>query len=121
MNTTTFDTHQAVKAIADSGLNDTQAEVIVATINNAMHQNFATKSDIMSQKTELKSDIMSLKTELKTDIMSLKTELKSDIMSLETELKTDILAIKGEFLLLKWMVGLIIAVEILPLLKFLFV
>ena len=87
MNTAIFDTHQAVKAIADSGLKDIQAEVIVATINNAMNQNFATKSDIIV---------------LKTDIESVKTELKAEI------------------LVLKWMVGLIIAVEVLPLLKFLF-
>ena len=86
MNTTTFDTHQAVKAIADSGLNATQAEVIVATINNAMNQSFATKSDIIV---------------LKADIESVKTELKAEI------------------LVLKWMVGLIIAVEVLPFLKFL--
>lgn len=93
MNTTTFDTHQAVKAIADSGLNATQAEVIVATINNAMNQSFATKSDIIVLKADLKS--------VKADIESVKTELKAEI------------------LVLKWMVGLIIAVEVLPFLKFL--
>ena len=86
MNTTTFDTHQAVKAIADSGLDATQAEVIVATINNAMHQNFATKSDLVDVKAELKADIAT---------------------------------IAADLLVLKWMVGLIIAVEALPFLKFL--
>ena len=86
MNTVTFDTHQAVKAIADSGLEDTQAEVIVATINNAMHQNFATKPDIADVKAELKADIAT---------------------------------ITADLLVLKWMVGLIIAVEVLPFLKFL--
>ena len=86
MNTVTFDTHQAVKAIADSGLEHTQAEVIVATINNAMHQNFATKSDITDVKAELKADIAT---------------------------------ITADLLVLKWMVGLIIAVEVLPFLKFL--
>ena len=86
MSTTTFDTHQAVKAIAGSGLDATQAEVIVATINNAMHQNFATKSDLVDVKAELKADIAT---------------------------------IAAGLLVLKWMVGLIIAVEALPFLKFL--
>ena len=86
MNTVTFDTHQAVKAIADSGLEDTQAEVIVATINNALHQNLATKPDIADVKAELKADIAT---------------------------------ITADLLVLKWMVGLIIAVEVLPFLKFL--
>lgn len=83
MNTVTFDTHQAIKAIADSGLNDTQAETIVSTIFNAMNANLATKMDIMA-------------------------------------LKVDMGTIKAEILVLKWLVGLVIAVEVLPLLKYLF-
>ena len=72
----TFDTHYAVSTITESGLTDTQAEAIVTTINNAMNQNLATKTDIVS--------------------------------------------VKAELLLLKWMVGLVIVVEVLPLLKVLF-
>ena len=83
METATFDTHQAVKAIARSGLNDTQAEAIVTTINSAMNQSLATKSDILAVKVEIE-------------------------------------ALKGEMLVLKWMVGLIIVVEALPFLKLLF-
>ena len=44
METVTFDTHQAVKAITRSGLSDTQAEAIVTTITTAMNQSLATKS-----------------------------------------------------------------------------
>ena len=87
METATFDTHQAVKAIARSGLKDTQAEAIVTTINNAMNQSLATKSDILA---------------VKVDMEAFKGEMK------------------GEMLVLKWMVGLIIVVEALPFLKFLF-
>ena len=83
METVTFDTHQAVKAITRSGLNDTQAEAIVTTITTAMNQSLATKSDFLA-------------------------------------LKVDIEALKGEMLVLKWMVGVIIVVEVLPHLKFLF-
>lgn len=83
METVTFDTHQAVKAITRSGLNDTQAEAIVTTITTAMNQSLATKSDILA-------------------------------------LKVDMEALKGEMLVLKWMVGVIIVVEVLPHLKFLF-
>lgn len=83
METVTFDTHQAVKAITRSGLNDTQAEAIVTTITTAMNQSLATKSDFLA-------------------------------------LKVDMEALKGELLVLKWMVGVIIVVEVLPHLKFLF-
>ena len=83
METVTFDTHQAVKAITRSGLNDAQAEAIVTTITTAMNQSLATKSDFLA-------------------------------------LKVDMEALKGEMLVLKWMVGVIIVVEVLPHLKFLF-
>ncbi len=94
MNTVTFDTHQAVKVITNSGLDDVQAEAIVTTINNAMNQNLATKLDIVALKADLGA--------VKADLGALKIELKA------------------EMLVLKWMIGLVIAVEVLPLLKSLF-
>ncbi len=94
METATFDTHQAVKAIARSGLKDTQAEAIVTTINNAMNQSLATKSDILAVKVDMEA--------LRADMEAFKGEMK------------------GEMLVLKWMVGLIIVVEALPFLKSLF-
>ena len=36
------------------------------------------------------------------------------------EAKSDIVTLKGDVLVLKWMVGLVIAVEALPFLKFFF-
>ena len=139
MTLTSFDTHQAVKAITKSGLDDTQAEAIVTTINNAMHQNFATKSDFVPLKADvamLKTDVATLKADvamLKTDVATLKADvamLKTDVTTLMADVatlkvdvaafKTDMGAVKGDLLVLKWMVGLIIAVEALPFLKILF-
>ncbi len=111
MNTAIFDTHQAVKAMTNSGLNDTQAEAIVTTINHAMNQNLATKSDIMAVKVDIGA--------LKADIGALKADigaLKADMVTV----KADIGALKADSLVLKWMVGLIIAVEVLPFLNSLF-
>ena len=102
MDTATFDTHQAVKAITGSGLNDTQAEAIVTTIHKAMHQSLATKSDIVA----LNADIVALN----TSVTALETDMK--------EVKPDIVTLKGDMLVLKWMVGLVIAVEVIPFLKF---
>ena len=104
MDTATFDTHQAVKAITRSGLDDTQAEVIVTTIHKAMHQGLATKSDFIA----LKADVAMVK----ADVVTLKSDMK--------EVNSDIVSLKGDMLVLKWMVGLVIAVEALPFLKFFF-
>ena len=105
------DTHQAVKAITRSGLDDTQAEAIVTTIHKAMHQGLATKSDFVA----LNADVVTLKTDvvtLKTDVATLKSDMKG--------VYSDIVSLKGDMLVLKWMVGLVIAVEALPFLKFFF-
>ena len=101
METATFDTHQAVKAIAKSGLNDTQAEAIVTTINNAMNQSLATKSDVLAVKVDMEA-------------------LRADMGVLRADIETFKAEMQGEMLVLKWMVGLIIVVEVLPFLKSLF-
>ena len=95
METAAFDTHQAVKAITGSGLNDIQAEAIVTTISNAMNQGLATKSDIFVLKLEIEA--------LRTEIEAFKGKVTSDIK------------------VLQWMVGVIIIVDVLPYLKMLFV
>ena len=97
METVTFDTHQAVKAITRPGLNDTQAEAIVTTITTAMNQSLATKSDFLA---------------LRVDMERVRVDMEA--------LRVDMEALRGEFLVLKWMVGVIIVVEVLPHLKFLF-
>ena len=125
MDTATFDTHQAVKAIIGSGLDDTQAEAIVTTIHKAMHQGLATKSDFV----EFKGDFATLNTSVsafETDMKDVKSDivlLKADVVTLKadvTTLKADVVTLKADTLVLKWMVGLVIAVEVVPFLKFLF-
>ena len=108
MDTATFDTHQAVKAIARSGLNDTQAEAIVTTINNAMNQSLATKSDVLAVKVDMEA--------LRADM----GVLRADMGVLRADIETFKAEMQGEMLVLKWMVGLIIVVEVLPFLKSLF-
>ena len=41
-----FNTHEAVKALKSSGFNEKQAESVVETIDNAVNETVATKSDL---------------------------------------------------------------------------
>jgi len=82
-------------------LNDTQAEAIVTTINNAMNQSLATKSDVLAVKVDMEA-------------------LRADMGVLRADIETFKAEMQGEMLVLKWMVGLIIVVEVLPFLKSLF-
>ena len=102
MNRTMFDTHHAVKTITESGFDDKQADAIVTTIHKAMNQNLATKSDVVL----LKTDVDTLRADMDT--------VKADVSAL----KADVNGLKADLLVLKWMVGLVIAVEVLPFLKY---
>ena len=45
----TFNTHEAVKALKSSGFDEKQAESVVETINKAVNETVATKSDLEVQ------------------------------------------------------------------------
>jgi len=128
---TPFDTHKAVKALQSAGFDDAQAEVVVDTIGEAITGHLATKADISELRVDLKEEIAEVKAELKEDIHQLdnkidevKAELKEDIHQLDnkitairTELKEEIAALKGDNVLMKWMLGLILASTAIPLIQ----
>ena len=70
-------------------------------IFRAMNQSLATKSDILAVKVDMEA-------------------LKADMGALRADMEAFKAEMKGEMLVLKWMPGLIIAVEALPFLKSLF-
>ena len=49
----TFDTHKAVKALKSSGFDEKQAEAVVETIDTAVNETVATKSDLALLAAEL--------------------------------------------------------------------
>ena len=66
----TFNTHKAVKALKSSGFNEKQAESVVETIDKAVNETVATKTDLalLAAKMATKDDLKALATkdELKT-------------------------------------------------------
>ena len=64
-----------------------------------------------------KDDLLSVQHELKGDITAVKHELKGDIADLQRKLEGDITGLRGEVNLLKWMVGLSIAMNLTILIK----
>ncbi len=90
MSVATFDTHAAVRALEEAGMDTPQAEAVTETVRTAVVQGVATKADIADLRTEVKTDIADLRTEVKADIADLRTEVKADIADLRTEVKADI-------------------------------
>ena len=89
MNAATFDTHAAVTALRDAGLDETPAVAIVNTVRDAAaagHSDLATKAD------------------LKADLATLETRLRADLAT-----KEDIAAVRAELATIRWTIGLLAA------------
>jgi len=93
-----FDTHRFVKRLTQTGFTEAQAEALADEQVTLLNSNLATKRDLL---------------ELKGDLERQMTELKGD-------LERQLAKVKADMLVLKWMVGLVIVVQVLPLLKSLF-
>ncbi len=64
MSVATFDTHAAVRALEEAGMDTPQAEAVTETVRTAVVQGVATKADIANLRTEVKADIADLRTDL---------------------------------------------------------
>ena len=91
----TFDTHKAVKALKSSGFDEKQAEVVVETIDTAVNETVATKSDLalLATKEELgalatKDDIKDMATKADVKDMATKADLEVMVAKIETLEKT---------------------------------
>lgn len=126
-----FDTLHYVKRLTASNVSDEQAEAHARALSDAMNNELVRKSDLNETRSELKADINELRAEfrhdinelraeVKHDINELRAEVKSDINDLRTEVKADInefraevdgrfIKVQGQFDLLKWMIGFVLA------------
>ena len=109
MSTAVFDTLKASDTLKAAGIEAKQAEAIVHTMAGAFEDTVATKADLIEVKAELKQDIASTK----ADLIEVKAELKQDIAST----RADIAIVKGDIRLLKWMIGVVLACVVFPILK----
>ena len=88
-----FDTLRAVETLQDVGFQARQAKAIVGTMNEAVGEQMALKTDVGVLKTDvgaLKTDVGALKTDVgaatKADIAELKATTKTDVAGLKTDI-----------------------------------
>ena len=86
----TFNTHEAVKSLKGSGFDEKQAESVVETINKAVNETVATKSDleVMASKLATKVELGAL-----ADKMATKDDLKA--LATKDELKVLTKTVEG--------------------------
>ena len=89
-----FDTHRFVKRLTQTGFTEALAEEQVTLLNG----NLATKRDLLEAKVGLERQLAEVKGDLERQLANVKADMS----------------------VLKWMVGLVIVVQILPMLKSLF-
>jgi hypothetical protein len=127
----TFDTQEVVNELKKHGFTDEQAEVLTKiqkkVIHDSMDNTLASKGDINDIRndinevtTTLTNNILEVRTELANNISEVKTELTNNISEVRTDLKIDIQGLNTQLIVVKWMLGIVIAVEVLPFLKNLF-
>ncbi len=133
-----FDTHRFVKRLTRNGFTEAQAEALADEQVALLNGNLATKESLLRLEAITKESLLRLEAateesllqlkaaternilELKRDIEELKGAQKQQLAELEGKLDRELGKVKADILVLKWMVGLVIVAEVLPLLKSLF-
>ncbi|MEX0446542.1 hypothetical protein [Xenorhabdus sp. SGI246] len=64
MSTITMNTHNAIKSLKESGMNEVQAEKIVEIIADLQNVSAATKEDLKQTEHTLKTELVSIKNDL---------------------------------------------------------
>ncbi|MEO5373123.1 MAG: CCDC90 family protein [Alphaproteobacteria bacterium] len=109
-----FDTLKFVHRLRDAGISEPQAEAIAEAFKDASGEaELATKRDIERLESVFKRDIERLESATKRDIERLELATKRDIERLESATKRDIerleSAFKAEMMVMKWMMGVLLA------------
>ena len=107
----TVDTLKLKTRLSESGMPESQAQVLVEELDEALStaisREAATKADVVELRA-LSHGLDERLTEFKTDIGKQFDALKSDAASMKTEIHD----IKGELKLLRWMIGATLTITI---------
>ena len=122
MAVATFDTLKFANTLKAAGVPEKQAEAQAVAFAEVVQANFkelVTKDDLKLTKDDLKKELDDLRKDLRIEISEVKTELKQDIKDLEQRLnvkidnglgdvKVQIAQVKGELVLVRWMLGVLV-------------
>ena len=113
-----FDTLKAARALTAAGMREPVAEAVVKTMNDAVTEGVATKADVgklESNIAKLEGDIAGIKSDIakvEADVANVKSDigrLEGDVAKVNGRLD----ALKAEVSSVKWVLGFLVAVQIL--------
>ena len=117
---TVIDTLRFSERLQTSGFAAEQANALARALADEMGEQLATKEDIRRLGTATKEDIRKLGTATKEDIRKLGTATKEDIRRLEGEIKalnTRVDGLETRLNFLFALIGLLVALELIPIVK----
>jgi len=110
MATVTFDTLKFVETLKEAGVPERQAKAFSTAVQESHEAaELATKTDLREYESAIRGDLEKLETVLRYEIKELKTALRHEMKELELRIDTRFEKVHGEMLLMKWMLGLLIA------------
>jgi hypothetical protein len=98
MANTFFDTHDYITQLTVSGIPFKEAEAHAKALGKAMNDELAKKTDLNALRVETKADLNTLR----ADLNAFRAEAKADLNMFRAETR-------GQFELLKWMMGFVLA------------
>jgi len=106
MGAVAFNTYELIKTLEGAGMSEEQAEAITTGILRA-HEvaGLATKADLRESQAQTKADLQELRAETKADLQG----VKADMREMELRIDKKLVEMKGESMLVRWMLGLIMA------------
>ena len=121
MATVTFDTLKFVETLKEAGVPERQAKAFSTAVQESHEATeLATKTDLREYESVIRGDLEKLGTSLRHEMGNLETALRYEMKELETGLRHEMKELElridtrfekvhGEMLLMKWMLGLLIA------------
>jgi uncharacterized membrane protein len=110
MATVTFDTLKFVETLKEAGVPERQAKAFSTAVQESHEAaELATKTDLREYESAIRGDLEKLETSLRHEMGELETGLRHEMKELELRIDTRFEKVHGEMLLMKWMLGLLIA------------
>jgi hypothetical protein len=107
-----FDTLKFVEKLEDGGFSHAQAKAAAEAFADATGEQLVTKGDLAALNADLHAAIASSKADLRAEIGTVKTDLRVEIWTLKADLHAQIASVKADVLLLKWLMGFILAFQV---------
>ena len=107
-----FDRLKFVERLEAGGFSLAQAKAAAEAFADATSEQLTTKSDLRELGTDLRAEITRQGADLRAEIARQGADLRAEIAHQGADIRGEIAPVKADVLLLKWMIGFVLAFQI---------